>query len=106
MKKSIVLAVAALSVAALSCAHQRPLTTVHAESANVFWCAPRGECFTEEDRCRTLGDCLRSTEAWCSRGSMGGYRFVCGSTKERCEEFAIASNEAFDNACVILSSKR
>lgn len=84
-----------------ACARQRPLTTTAAKTAPMFWCAAYGECFTDEVQCRTRGDCSRSTQAWCSQGAMGGDRFVCGTTQERCEELAIASRELFNNRCML-----
>lgn len=71
----------------------------------MFWCAANGECLTDETRCRTLGDCIQSRQAWCSQGAMGGDRFICGANQTRCEELAISSREQFNNACAVQPSE-
>jgi hypothetical protein len=85
---------------AIGCSRQQVLTTQHAKRAIEFWCAANGECFTEQDRCQTLGECVRSNQAWCSQGE-GANRFVCGANETRCNELATASLDRFNNACVV-----
>jgi len=88
-------------VTASACHNKQPVTTVGARGATEFWCAADGECFTEEPACRVLGECIRSQHAWCSRGAMGGDRWICGVNETRCQELAVSSREQFNNACAV-----
>lgn len=98
--------VVAVVLLLFACQRQYPLTTTKAAEATLFWCAPNGECLTDEATCKTLGDCARSKQAWCSLGAMGGYRYVCGVNETRCEELAISSREQFNNRCALEPSGR
>lgn len=91
-------------LALIGCHNEQPRSTI-VRGGEPFWCAANGECFNDATVCGAQGQCVEAHDAWCSRGSMGGNRYICAANKTRCTELALASREQFNNACEQLSSR-